>query len=149
MQMTQLKLLKVIGFSPSSGGVWALTASSRCFWSTSCTVCLSSDRSISSTVACIELPSVFVAEPSLRFALLLDGPGVGLPRFVLRGAVVPVTSGESSVKSTNPFDGREGPSWAREEGMLSPPKLYPKLLNSVGLSMLSRKLRCGGEGSAG
>jgi len=100
MQMTQLKVLKVV--TVSSGLACALTASSRCFCSTSCTVGLVSVRSIDSTCSPFSSSCLaFVAVPSSRFWRFADGPAVGDSLFRLWG-------GESSQRFTYPFDSLPG-----------------------------------------
>lgn len=77
MQMTQVKELKVVAVS--SGFAWALTASSRCFCSTSCTVGLSSVRSTSSSLGA-SARAGWAALPSFRLARF-EGPGDDESRF--------------------------------------------------------------------
>jgi hypothetical protein len=95
IQMTQVKVLNVVAVS--SGFCCALTASSRGFCSMFCTVCLSVERSISSTatsgVLLVRPPEV----PSFGLRLFAEGPGVGLGGLECRGA-----SGDADVpvKST-------------------------------------------------
>lgn len=73
MQMTHVKVLNVVG--ASSGFVCDLTASSRCFCSTSCTGSLSSVRSTSSGLGGSALSGCEL-EASSRFCRFADGPGV-------------------------------------------------------------------------
>jgi hypothetical protein len=94
MQITHVKLFKVVGFS--SGLVWALTASALCLCNISATETLSSERSISSILASGDVGSWLsvVDVPLLCRTRFAEGPGVTLLRFRRAGV------GSGVVRST-------------------------------------------------
>lgn len=105
MQMTQVKFLNVVG--GSSGFVCALTASLRCFWSTSCTDGSSSVKSTLSTFS-VSRSGRSLYDPSAHLCRFADGPASGVSWLLLRlgGAL----SG-NGIKSTYSESDRRG--WRR------------------------------------